>query len=59
MKKNMKKIYIEPTVVVIELRDMSDICMVQSTVDFGGNAGGIPAESSQRRSNGWDEYERY
>lgn len=57
----MKKIYIEPTVVVIELRDMSDICMVQSYgyIESGGNAGGIPGESSQRRSNGWDEYERY
>lgn len=57
----MKKLYTEPTIVVIELGDMDDVCMVQSTVSLesGGDGNSIPAEASSRRSSSWDDYERY
>lgn len=57
----MKKLYTEPTIVVIELGDVDDVCMVQSTgsLEAGGSGNGIPAEAPSRRSSSWDDYERY
>lgn len=57
----MKKLYTEPTIVVIELRDLDDVCMVQSvgSVESGGPGNGIPAEAPSRRTSDWSDYERY
>lgn len=57
----MKKLYTEPTIVIVELRDLDDVCMVQSigSLESGGDGNSIPAEASSRRSSSWDDYERY
>lgn len=56
---NMKKIYIAPSLTVIELDETSIICTSEFDVPIGGNGGGRPAGANNMRNNDWSDYERY
>lgn len=53
----MKKQYIAPQMVVVEVAQNEVICT--SAPIYGGYGNGIPAEAPEmrRRGTGWDDYE--
>lgn len=53
----MKKKYIAPEMILVEVNHTDVICT--STLQYGGNGGGIPAEAPEMRQRGssWSDYE--